>query len=320
MHTGRSGPAVAIGLAFVLSVAGCTSAETSLSEPQASRPRVATTVPPAATTPPGPGSTATGSDEASATPSLTSGRRGLVEWIMALGVAGGADIPEETAVALLARGSCAEARKVARDAEQPLPAFYDGAAAACLAAFDGRDDLWAYAEEVASRALPLRDCLDRAVFALLSRLVDIHRKEPTITLERKAGAPGETLPCPRILRLIPEHGPPQGGYELKVVGVHLPPVVVIHFTQYIDFEPRDIPITVHSVGSTEAVFTVPPQLAGAERSVAIIPEGWPLGPIATPEFVYDDPDTAPTAPPAVSDNAPATSPSTLASPTPTNSP
>ena len=178
MHTGRSGPAVAIGLAFVLSVAGCTSAETSLSEPQASRPRVATTVPPAATTPPGPGSTATGSDEASATPSLTSGRRGLVEWIMALGVAGGADIPEETAVALLARGSCAEARKVARDAEQPLPAFYDGAAAACLAAFDGRDDLWAYAEEVASRALPLRDCLDRAVFALLSRLVDIHRKEP----------------------------------------------------------------------------------------------------------------------------------------------
>jgi hypothetical protein len=238
---------------------------------------------------------------------------------MALGVAGGADIPEETAVALLAQGSCAEARKVARDAEQPLPAFYDAAAAACLAAFDGRGELWAYAEEVASRALPLRDCLDRAVSALLSRLVDIHRKEPTIKLERQPAAPGETLPCPRILRLIPEHGPPQGGYELRVVGVHLPPVVVIHFTQYIDFEPRDIPITVHSVGGTEAVLTVPRQLVGAERSVAVIPEGWPLGPINTPEFVYDEPSRAPTAPPTMSGNATAT-PTTLAGPTATASP
>jgi hypothetical protein len=207
---------------------------------------------------------------------------------VALGVAGGPDLPEETVVALLARGDCAEAREVAGEAGGvPLPTIYDAAGAACLAAFHGRSDLWPYVESVAAQPTSTRDCLDRAVADLLRRLVDIHREDPNVQLKPQPADDGATFRCPRIIRLIPEHGPPQGGYPLRIVGVHLPPVVVIHFEQHIDLEAVDTEITARSINGTEAVITVPPQLPGAEREVAIYPDEWPYGPINTPFFVYD---------------------------------
>lgn len=295
-----------IGLAVAISVSACTSAETSLSEPPVLPPPASTTNPPKTLTPEPPDSTPTASGTNLAPASTAPGSRPTesdsrpgpaqaervkyVEWIVALGVAGGADTPEETVVALLARGDCALARRVAQDIEgayPQLPTIYDAAAAACLAAFDGRSDLWPYAVSVAAQPTSTRDCLDRAVADLLRRLVDIHREDPNVQLKPQPADDGETFPCPRIIRLIPEHGPPQGSYPLRIVGVHLPPVVVIHFVQYIELEAVDTVITARSIDGTEAVISVPPQLPGAESEVAIYPDEWPYGPVNTPSFVYD---------------------------------
>jgi len=293
----------AIGLAIGMCVSACTSAETSLAEPPV-LPPPATTANPPETSPSErldstPTTSRTNRPATKSTPTELNSRPGpdqegrvkYVEWIVALGVAGGADLPEETVVALLARGDCAEARKVAQDTDgayPPLPTIYDAATAACLAAFHGRSDLWPYVESAAAGQISLRDCLDRAVADLLRRLVDIHRENPNALLKPQPTGQGETLPCPRIVRLIPEYGPPQGGYPLRIVGVHLPPVVVIHFVQYVELEAVDTVITARSIDGTEAVIRVPPQLPGAESEVAIYPDEWPYGPVNTPPFVYDE--------------------------------
>ena len=294
-----TGGARRIGTALVIvaSIAACTSAETTVSEPMTHR-SVAPTTGSSTATPRPQSSYPSGAESVeprprSVTPEATgptSTQRGgvkLVEWILALGVAGGADMAEETAVALLASGECSEAREVARDPDIPLPPVYDAAAAACLAALEGRTALWSFAESVAARPVPMRDCLDRAVVSLLRRLVEIHREDPAAQLRPKPAEAGETLPCPRIVRLIPDHGPPEGGYPLHVVGVHLPPEVVIHFVQYVDFEPVDTSVTARSMDGTEAVITVPPRLPRAERTVTVIPDGWPMGPIGATEFQYE---------------------------------
>lgn len=300
---------IGTGLAVVALIAACTSAETTVSEPMTHRSAAATTG--SATATPRPqlsspsGAESVESQPRSITPKATaepaSPQRGgvkVVEWILALGVAGGADIPEETAVAMLAVGDCARARDIARDPDIPLPPVYDAAAAACLAALDGRTDLWSYAESVASRPVPTRDCLDRAVLTLLRRVVEIHREDPSAQLRPRPAQAGETLPCPRIVRLIPDHGSPEGGYPLRVVGEHLPPEVVIQFIQYVD-GPVETLITARSVAGTEAVVTVPPRLPGADREATVIPDGWPMGPIGATAFLYDE---------SVEQQAPSTSP------------
>jgi hypothetical protein len=334
------GPVVAGALAVALSAAACTNPGTSLSDPRPPRPQVTTTPQtPQATTPQTEattsaelgqgrsgmptrsvesGSNPSGSSTVSANPPPPTPRRvRFVEWVLALGVAGGADDPHESALALLAKGSCAEARAVAQDQDQPLPAFYDAAAAACLAALNGRHELWAYAEAVAARPLQPNDCIDRAVTTLLRRLVDIHRQQPAAQLRPKPARPGDTVPCPRMLQVFPEHGPPQGGYPLRLVGVHLPPVVVIHFTQYVGFQLQDIRITTRSTeGGTKAVITVPSRRTGADREVSIYPAGWPFGPINTPLFIYDEPSPTRSAPPPTpSSRQPTASPATRDSPT-----
>jgi hypothetical protein len=222
---------------------------------------------------------------------------------------------------MLEEGKCAEARQFAQERRNVLPALYEAAAAACMAAFNDRGELWAYAQAVAARPLPQRNCFDRGLAPLLLRLVKLHRQQPTAQLRRKPVAAGVTFPCPRILSLTPEHGPAQGGYPLQVTGVHLPPVVVIHFQLSLDLEVRDIRITTRSTGGgTKAVITVPGRLPGTESGAAVYPEGWPLLGTNTPAFIYDElPKTAGTTPPATAPRAPTVSPAGPASQAATSS-
>lgn len=244
-----------------------------------------------------------------------------VDWLVSLGVAGGASDPFETAVSLLANGECTEARTVTQDPEVQFPEVYEAAAAACLAAFEGRADLWEHAASVAAMPTQLTDCLDRAVAALLHSLVDLHRQDPNAQLQRKPAEDGQTFPCPRILQLIPDYGPPEGGYTIRVVGVHLPPVVVIHFSQFVGQELQDIPITTDSLGGTEAVVTVPRRLPGADVTASVYAEGWPFTTTNTPLFEYlDVPATAPTPPPDQLPVEPDTSPGATNTATPSPSP
>jgi hypothetical protein len=210
-----------------------------------------------------------------------------IDWVVTLGVAGGADDPREAAVALLAEDRCDAARQFARDPANQLPAIYDAAGAACLAAFHGRPDLWPYAGTVLARAGRPRDCIEQAVGRLVRELVEHHHTAPTARFRRNPAKPTGTFPCPRITRLTPTHGPSAGGYPIRIVGVHLPPVVVVHFAQAVDLELRDVRVEARSPNGTEAVAVVPRRLPGAEPDVAVYPEGWPLAPLATEPFRYD---------------------------------
>lgn len=204
---------------------------------------------------------------------------------MSIGVAGGVDFPSESFVSLVADQNCADAQRVAKDKDQPLPSYYEAAAAACLAALNGSAELWTFASRGAAQALRPGDCIDRAVVAYLRRLVHIHRQHPQAQLRPMPRQAGQTFPCPRLLTISPEHGPSEGGYPLRMTGVHLPTTVVIHFLQS---DSRDVRIKARSTaGGTQTVITVPRRLPGAEDTVTVYPEGWPLAPFSTPLFTYD---------------------------------
>ena len=209
---------------------------------------------------------------------------------------------------LLAEGRCAEAREAAR----ALPRVYRAGAAACLAALGGRDDLWHEAADIADVQPPLRDCFERAVWNLIKGLVTAHRQYPKAALRPKPASPGATIACPRIIKVVPGHGPAAGGYPLRLIGVHLPSRFNVHFYWSVDV---GNPVQLIATGSSdgkEAVIEAPPLRLGADRSVAVFPDGWPLEVLNSAEFHYDAPNKSPTSPPTT----PHQSPSTTASSAP----
>jgi hypothetical protein len=111
--------------------------------------------------------------------------------------------------------------------QEPARTLYTGAARACLAAFDGRSELWpqskvAY-DAVAGRRGELT-CMDHAAFALLERLVTLHAQFPNRAFEHAATTEAKAPPCPRISGLTPDHGPE--GTQVKMTGHHLGAAVV----------------------------------------------------------------------------------------------
>lgn len=106
-------------------------------------------------------------------------------------------------------------------------ALYRAVGTACLAAFDGRSELWAAARELAALAgAGSGSCLDRATRRLLDDLLDAHEDDPTAVLEPVRGEDdAQAPPCPRIDRLAPDRGPP--GTEVRIEGANLGDVVAV---------------------------------------------------------------------------------------------
>lgn len=97
--------------------------------------------------------------------------------------------------------------------------LYVGAIAACMAALHGGHD-WAVAERALEIAPPDEHCLDGSVRALLRRLVEAHRKDPTARLVASGSAGAAPAPpCPRITALTPDHGPVNT--PITITGRHL---------------------------------------------------------------------------------------------------
>lgn len=179
----------------------------------------------------------------------------------------------------LAADRCGQVLRYADELAEPSRSLYEGAATACLAAFHGEPALWSRAQtalaDVQPRAAEL-DCLDTPVHLLLQSLVEQHEQFPGARFSRTFDT-AHTGPCPRVLRLIPDHGPREGGYPVRLLGVNLPPTVGVHFGSH--------DLTVATSDGREAVVIAPPANP-REKSVSVWVDGWPFGAEVTPRFAY----------------------------------
>ncbi len=166
---------------------------------------------------------------------------------------GGPGIPPSLyAYAAFTTASCEKVASSAAYLTGPVRTLYEGAAAACMAAFREHSEQWAQAESKYSQveaSTTAFECIDRDVYTMLGSLIDIHRQYPDYRIVR--GTSGTTrTSCPRITEIVPDHGPIQGGQQVQVRGVNLPTRLVVDFDN-VTASP------VHSNG-VEGTLTTPP--------------------------------------------------------------
>jgi hypothetical protein len=167
-----------------------------------------------------------GSSSPSSTPTKKK-KKNVIAWVLSLGPGAPDGPPEFTAYRELQQLRCNKVFDRVAELHEPARTLYTGAARACLAAFDGRSELWpqskAAYDAVAGRRGELT-CMDRAAFALLERLVTLHAQFPHRAFENAATTEGKAPPCPSISGLTPDHGPE--GSQVKMTGHHLGGAVV----------------------------------------------------------------------------------------------
>ncbi|GAA3918280.1 IPT/TIG domain-containing protein [Actinoplanes auranticolor] len=244
---------------------------------------------PRAVDPGAPTTTATGPEPTAVRPPATAAKRAprIIAWIRDLGLTGGGGSYQEAFVAELSWGQCAELLRDVESAsreevDHTTRDLYRAAAQACLAAFHGKRALWpaadAAVEQLSGRSAAL-DCIDRSVYELTRALVRIHRSDPDAVLRRGRADEADGPDCPRLRSVEPGSGPAAGGYEVRLVGEHLPDPAVVHF--------GEVTRTVRTSGGRFAVVTVPPM--GKYKGVSVWIEGWPYEVMHSPTFSYDPP-------------------------------
>ena len=158
----------------------------------------------------------------SLTPTPTKKKKNVVAWILGLGPGAPDGPPEFTAYRELKQLRCSQVFDRVAELQEPAQSLYTGAARACLAAFNGRSELWSRAatayDAVAGRSSEL-NCMDRAALALLGRLVALHTQHPDRSFQNASGNQAHAPPCPSISGLIPDHGP--AGTLVRITGRHL---------------------------------------------------------------------------------------------------
>jgi hypothetical protein len=166
--------------------------------------------------------TATGTDSPAPTPIKAKKKKNVVAWILSLGPGAPSGPPEFTAYRELQQLRCSKVFDRVAELQEPARTLYVGAARACLAAFNGRNNLWprsaAAYDAVAGRSGELT-CMDRAAFALLERLLTLHSQHPDRSFRDAPTTEAHAPPCPRIRRLTPDHGP--AGTLVRMTGRHL---------------------------------------------------------------------------------------------------
>jgi hypothetical protein len=187
--------------------------------------------------------------------------------------------------------------------------LFEGAAAACLAAFHGKRELWETAiSDAASVNAAALDCWFGDVNEFLQGAVSAYQSNSGTRFER--GAPLASR-CPRLLTVSPTHGPRNGGYSVLITGANLPQSLEIAF--YGDHPS----VTATRTADGQMTFVMPPA-AQDEESIQFFPAGQPrgLGPLLAVDY-----DNAPTSSPPPSSPSTSTSPSTphTASPSPSGS-
>ena len=149
-------------------------------------------------------------------------KRNVIAWILSLGPGAPAGPPEFTAYRELQQLRCNKVFDRVAELKEPAQTLYTGAARACLAAFDGRSELWPRAaaahDAVAGRSGEL-NCMDLAALALLERLVTLHTQHPDRSFQNASTNQAQAPPCPTINGLTPDHGP--AGTLVRMTGQHL---------------------------------------------------------------------------------------------------
>jgi IPT/TIG domain len=212
------------------------------------------------------------SDESEQSSSTEDERNPVVAWILSLAPGGGVDYPEEAVYfdllddCLLHREDDAYYSALSVDEQ----ALYQGAAAACRAAFYGESENWQAAEaglaQVNARGAQFT-CLGDATYDALRELVAVHAAEPTARIVKGEGT-GRAPVCPRIISVDPAHGPASGGYPVELEGQNLPATAEIHF--------GDETLTVQTDGSRARV-TVPPAPEEARSAGNNVVDVWVSG-------------------------------------------
>lgn len=270
-----------------------------------------------------PADTTAGAGSASPTTTREGGRFSrIIQWLNEESpVGGGAGGTLDAAFGAMREGDCRGALRMseAPPGEEPFPepgrTLYEGAGAACLAAFEGRPELWPRAEAAFEKTVTHEaafDCEQQAVYRLLARLVDLHRTEPNTQLVKEVTGRQGVLKCPRFTKIAPDHGPPEGGYPIYLEGENLPRVVVVNL-QPADGGLRAV-LKAESTDGHHVTIIAPPH-SNEGGSVRIWPSGaaWPDE--FRIEFVYD-PSTAETQPSATTTTPQVTSPASTTTTTP----
>jgi hypothetical protein len=244
-----------------------------------------------------PGST--GSASASATTGSTSStptatphkkKRNVVAWVLSLGPGAPDGPPQFTAYRELQQLRCDKVFDRVGELQEPARTLYKGAARACLAAFDGRTDLWSRADAaydaVAGRRGELT-CMDRAAFALLERLVTLHSQFPDRAFENAATGEAKAPPCPSIAGLAPDHGP--AGTLVRMTGLHLGASVV--GVDVVDSFGAPLPAVIVSRGKGALEFTMPEAPpAGASAMACVVVRAAPDWSADGAMFTYESAD------------------------------
>jgi hypothetical protein len=209
----------------------------------------------------------------------------IIAWIRDLGLTGGGGSWPEAFLAELSWGQCPELLRDVTSApreEVDLTTrnLYLAAAQACLAAFHAKPSLWPAADsgvERLSGASGDFNCIELSVYALTRALVKLHRSEPDAVLRRGNADDADGPDCPRVRSVDPPSGPAAGGYQVRIVGDHLPGRAVVHF--------GEVTRTVPTTDGRVALFTVPPM--GQYSEVSVWVEGWPYEVNHSPSFSYE---------------------------------
>jgi hypothetical protein len=212
---------------------------------------------------------ATGTGSSSSPSPTKKKKKNVIAWVLSLGPGAPDGPPEFTAYRELQQLRCNKVFDRVSELQEPARTLYTGAARACLAAFEGRSELWSQSkvayDAVAGRRGELT-CMDRAAFALLERLVTLHGQFPHRAFESAATTEAEAPPCPSISGLTPDHGPE--GTQVKMTGHHLGAAVV--GVDVVDSFGNSQPATniTHVPGALE--FTMPQAPPADASSIACI--------------------------------------------------
>jgi hypothetical protein len=158
----------------------------------------------------------------------------VISWIMQYtpgGTGGGPLGSSLPAYYWFSRADCPTVSDLASQMTGATQVLYEGAGDACFAAFQGQPDLWAQAEtdlSLVNPSSPAFQCWDHDAYALLQSLINIHRKYPGYQIIRGKSSAQRTS-CPLITQIVPDHGPLQGGQQVQVRGVNLPPTLIVSF-------------------------------------------------------------------------------------------
>jgi hypothetical protein len=268
-----------------------------------------------------PAGTTAGAGSASPTTTREGGRFSrIVQWIDDQApVGGGAGGTLDAAFGAMREGDCKGALRMSEaPGEEPFPepgrTLYEGAGSACLAAFEGRPELWPRAEaafEKTVRHESAFDCEQQAVYRLLARLIDLHRTEPNTQLVKEMTGRQGVPKCPRFTKIAPEHGPAEGGYPIYLEGDNLPRVVVVNLQSQSGL--RAV-LKAESIDGHHVTIIAPPH-SNEGGSVRIWPSGAPWPDEFTITFVYD-PEGAKTQPSTTTTMPQVTSPASTTTTTP----